>query len=63
MAEITKIERLDGKNYQSRKYNIKNGLMEVVYGDLLKEQKLLLVLVWQPQCEMRTVLVRTKPIL
>ena len=28
MAEITKIERLDGKNYQSWKYNIKLVLME-----------------------------------
>ena len=28
MAEITKIERLDGKNYQSWKYNIKVVLME-----------------------------------
>ena len=28
MSEITKIERLDGKNYQSWKYNIKLVLME-----------------------------------
>ena len=28
MAEITKIEHLDGKNYQSWKYNIKVVLME-----------------------------------
>ena len=28
MPEITKIERLDGKNYQSWKYNIKLVLME-----------------------------------
>ena len=28
MAEITKIERLDGKNYQSWEYNIKLVLME-----------------------------------
>ena len=28
MAEITKIERLDGSNYRSWKYNIKLVLME-----------------------------------
>ena len=28
MAEITKIEHLDGKNYQSWKYNFKLVLME-----------------------------------
>ena len=40
MLETIKIEKLNGKNYQSWKYNIKLVLMErVVYGDLHKKVK------------------------
>ena len=39
MAEITKIEKLSGKNYQSWKYNVKLVLMEVDYGVLHRKEK------------------------
>ena len=55
MAEITKIEPLSGKNYQSWKYNIKLVLMEHGLWGFVKEQRILLTVLRQMQCEMRTV--------
>ena len=64
MAKITKIERLDGKNYQTWKYNIKVLLMEhSLWGFVEGTETASGASAKCVQCKMRTVFVRTKLIL
>ena len=54
MAEIAKIERLVGKNYQSWKYNIKFVLMERGLWGFVEGTETAPGLVQQLQCKMHT---------